>query len=151
MGVKEVKLEERRGGLQHPSLSNFLAYNQGNPLPPSRFIWWVSCGAGWGSGVLSYFSMFWQHSFPMMSTNTHYDEAGDKAHNGGESNSWLGESLPPWVSPRSSQLSLPNWGYLEVIENNLRSMSMENVYLNEKFLNAYPRGEEHRIFSMECW
>lgn len=86
-----------------------------------------------GVQVLSYFSVSWQHNFLMMSNNTHYDETGNEAHNGGTRNSWLGGSLLLWASLRSSQLSLQNWGYSEVIENNLRSMSVVNVYLGGNF------------------
>lgn len=44
-----------------------------------------------------------------------------------------GRAYPPWDSLRTSQWSLQNWGHSEVIENNLRSMSMENVYLDGNF------------------
>lgn len=150
---QEVKLEERQGGLRSPSFSSFPAENQDSPLPAlhPRFIWRVSCGAGSGPRVLSYFSIFLQHNFPMVSNNTHYSEVGDESHDGGKHNSWWWGEPTPWASPRSSQWSLQNWGPSEVIESNLRNVSMENVYLNGNFLNAYPRGEEHCIFSAEYW
>ena len=86
-----------------------------------------------------------------MSNNTHCNEARDQAHSGENTTLVWGRAYPPWALLQSFQLSLQSWGQSEVIENNSRGVSMENVCLVGDFLNAYSWGEEHRTSSAECW
>lgn len=57
MGVQEVKLEEKRGGLRSPSFSDFPALESGQPSPRRLHLaspFWSRMGGG----APSYFSMF---------------------------------------------------------------------------------------------
>lgn len=67
----------------------------------------------------------------------------------GKPNSWLGES--PAGLAEASPLSAQNWGSSEQLERNLRSMSMENVYLISNFKSAFPGAGGGLYSSLESW